>query len=154
MGCLHYGACPECGKEGQLHNINKDIWSYCEKHNTAWYIPYNDCDPQGTPEFCQLADDRGYEKVAPIKTRIQTPDNKAAMVEEMKARTVIPISEIHLVDEEIQDKKCYGLHHLPDSCTVQVRFEEGLSKWEILNHLKLIVDKLEKQFDTFKGLPF
>ena len=31
----HYGACPECGKEGQLNQAGEDIWSYCEEHNTA-----------------------------------------------------------------------------------------------------------------------
>ncbi len=151
---FYYGACPECGKEGQLNNIDREIWSYCEVHNTAWYILTNPNDPQAPPEFYQLADERNYKIVAPIMTKLETPENKAAMLEEMKARTVIPISEIHLVDEEILDKKCYGLHHLPDSCTVQVRFEEGLSKWEILNHLKLIVDKLEKQFDASNAPPF
>ncbi len=156
---FYYGACPECGKEGQLNNINSLIWSYCGEHNTAWHIPLNPDDPQGVPYFCQQADERNYKIVAPIMTKLETPENKAAMLEEMKARTVIPISEIHLVDEEILDKKCYGLHHLPDSCTVQVRFEECLSKLGILNHLKLIVDKLEKQFDAvndpyLNDLPF
>ena len=55
---FYYGACPECGKEGQLNNINGYIWSYCGVHKTAWHIPLNPDDPQGMPYFCQQADDR------------------------------------------------------------------------------------------------
>ena len=157
MGKMH---CSECGKEGQLNNINSHIWSYCGEHNTAWHIPLNPDDPQGGPYFCQQADERNYKIVAPIMTKLETPENKAAMLEDLQAMPVILTSEIHLVDEEILDKKCYGLHHLPDSCTVQVRFEKGLSKFGIWYHLKLILDNLEEQFDlekeldAFNELPF
>lgn len=149
-----YGACPECGKEGQLNNINDDIWGYCELHNTAWYIANRDYDPQGVPEFCRLVEDRGYKEVAPIMTRLETPENRAAMLEEMQAISVAPILEFHLVDQDIQLKEIYGLHPIPDACTVQVRFENGLSKREISRHLKLIVDKFENEFNDFDDLPF
>jgi len=151
---FYYGACPECGKEGQLNNIDREIWSYCEVHNTAWHIPLNPDDPQGVPYFCQQADDRGYEKVAPIMTRLETPENKAAMLEEMKARTITLTSEIHLVDDDVRYKKCYGLHSLPDSCTVQIRFREIYSDSEVLELLNLIKDKVQERVDAFNGLPF
>jgi len=153
---FYYGAYPECGKEGQLNNIDREIWSYCEVHNTAWYRLTNPNDPQAQapPEFYQLADDRNYKIVKPIMTRLETPENKAAMLEEMKARTITRTSEIHLVDQEIQYKECYGLNPLPDNCTVQVRFREDLSYHEQLKQLKLIKDEIEERANAFSDCPF
>lgn len=140
---FYYGACPECGKEGQLNSIDRDIWGYCEEHNTAWYIPDNPYDPQGGPEFCQIVDDRGYIKVVPIMTSLETPENKAAMLKEMRATTITTTSEIHLIDQEVQFKECYGLQVLPNGCSIQIRFEKYISDQEVLEFLKLIKEKLE-----------
>ena len=152
---FYFGACPECGKEGQLNNIDREIWSYCEVHNTAWYILTNPNDPQAQapPEFYQLADDRNYKIVKPIMTRLETPENKAAMLEEMKARTITPTSEFHVGDEGVRDKYCYGLHPLPDACTVQIRFSEDLSHNELTEQLKFVIDGIKERVNDF-DVPF
>ena len=143
----YYGRCPECGKEGQLNQLGEDIWGYCEEHNAAWYIPRNHYDPKGGPEFCRLVDERGYIKVAPIMSSLESPENKVAMLEEMQAISINPTSEIHLVDQDIQIKECFSLHPLPDGCTVQVRFREHLSCPEQMKRLRLIKNQIENQMD-------
>jgi hypothetical protein len=150
---FYYGACPECGKEGQLKNTNADLWSYCAEHKTAWIIQRED-DYYGerlAPGLGQSIEDAGYKLVRSIKTRLETPENKVAMLEEMEAISITPTTEIHLVDQNIQIKECFGLHPLPDGCTVQVRFREHLSVRGQIKQLKLIKDQL---VDPWAECPF
>jgi hypothetical protein len=152
----YYGACPECGKEGQLKNTNRDLWSYCEVHKTAWIKPdENDYWGQGiAPGLGHSLEAAGYRLVRAIKTRLETPENKAAILEEMQAASVTRTSEIHLVDQKFQYKECYGLNPLPDGCTVQVRFREFFSYHEHVNRLKLIKDEIENSIIDFDDIPF
>ena len=152
---FYYGACPECGKEGQLKNTNADLWSYCEVHKTAWVIPHeNDYyGEQLAPGLGQSIEEAGYRLVRSIETRLETPENKAAMLEEMEAVSITRTLEIHLVDQDIKYHEIYGLHPLPDACAVQVRFREDYSDEEVLYLLNLIKDKLEELVSE-NSLPF
>lgn len=153
---FYYGACPECGKEGQLKNTNADLWSYCEVHETAWIILHeNDYyGEQLAPGLGQSIKEAGYRLVRSIETRLETPENKAAMLEEMEAVSINPTTEIHLVDQDIQIKECFGLHPLPEDCTVQIRFERNLPNHEVSKLLKLLKVIIEEPSDSFDDLPF
>lgn len=139
-----YGACPECGKEGQLKNTNALLWSYCEMDKTAWIIWEQESDHQGliSSEFNQSIEDAGLKRVSAINTTLETPENKAAMLEEMGAKSITSTSEIHLVDQVVKFKECFGLHPLPDGCAVQVRFRWHLSNLEQIKQLELVKDKI------------
>ena len=153
---FYYGACPECGKEGQLKNTNADLWSYCAEHKTAWIIPRED-DYYGerlAPGLGQSIKEAGYKLVRSIKTRLETPENKVAMLEEMEAISITPTTEIHLVDQDIQIKECFGLHPLPEACTVQIRFARDFSNRQMFNLMELIKVKIEEPGDGFDDIPF
>ena len=142
---FYYGACPECGKEGQLKNTNADLWSYCAVHKTAWVIPNksNYYDEEVNSRLGKPIEEAGYRLVRSIYTRLETPENKAAMLEEMEAVSITPTTEINLVDQDIQIKECFGLHPLPEACTFQIRVEKNFSNDEILNLLKFVIVEFE-----------
>ena len=86
---------------------------------------------------------------------LETPENKAAMLEDMEAVSITPTSEIHLVNQKIQFEECFGLHPLPDGCAVQVRFRGHLSYPQQIKKLRLIKDQIADQIeDYYAGFPF
>jgi hypothetical protein len=143
------GACPICGNSSGVKHIGADDWFYCEDHKTAWCVSagiaaknYDESD-QDVVRFFQ---DGGYSKVKPISSIHELPENKAAMLDDLKAVPVTCVDELQLINNQVVRDQVFGPHPLPESCDVQIRFSKNwLSVEEKLALLKQVIQHLETQ---------